>query len=79
MKTVNKHCVINVILTEFKKPECNAFHSYDDVDIDIIELRVQSSLKYLITEISDNKDLLVLFLYHVDHNSKSLYFKNNKN
>ena len=37
-----------------------------------IKLKVQSSLKYLITEISENKDLLVLFLYHADHNSKSL-------
>ena len=45
--------------------------------IDITRLSVQSRLKYLITEISE-KDLLVLFLYYADHNSKSLYFKNNK-
>ena len=58
-KIVNKYCVINVILTEFKKLGCNAFHSYDDADIDIIKLSVRSSLKYLITKISENKDLLV--------------------
>ena len=33
--TVNKHRVINFILTDLKKPECNAYHSYDDADIDI--------------------------------------------
>ena len=27
--------VINIILTELRKPRCNAFHSYDDADIDI--------------------------------------------
>ena len=74
---VNKHFVINVILTELKKPGCNTFHSYD-VDIDITKLSVQSPLKYLVIEISENKDLVVLFLYHADHNSKSLYFKGNK-
>ena len=58
-KIVNKYCVINVTLTEFKKPGCNALHSYDDADIDIIKLRFRSSLKYLITKISENKNLLV--------------------
>ena len=33
--TINKHRVINIILTELEKPECNAFHSYHDADIDI--------------------------------------------
>ena len=33
--TVNKHRVINFILTDLKKPQCNAYHSYDDADIDI--------------------------------------------
>ena len=73
--TANKHRVINVILTELKKPEFNAFHLYEDTDIDITKLRVKSSLKCLITETSENKDLLVLLLYHADHNSKLLYFK----
>ena len=41
--TVNKHIVINVILTELKKPECNMFHLYNDADIDIRKLSVQSS------------------------------------
>ena len=35
-------------------------------------------LKCLITEFSENKDLLLLLLYHADHNSKPLYFKSNK-
>ena len=56
---------------------CNAFHPYD-ADIDITKLSVQSPLKYHIPEISENKNLLMLFLYHVDHNSKPLYFKSKK-
>ena len=32
---VNKLIVINVILTELQKSECNALHSYDDADTDI--------------------------------------------
>ena len=39
---------------------------------------VQSSLKCRITESSGNKDLLLLLFYHVDHNSKPLYFKSYK-
>ena len=66
--TVNKYRVINVMLTELKKPECNAFHSYDDADIDITKLSVQSSLKYLVREINENKDLLVSLFYYADHN-----------
>ena len=46
--TVNKHSVINAILTELKKPGYPLFHSYDDADIDMTKLPVQSSLKYLI-------------------------------
>ena len=55
--TVNKHHVISAILTELKKPECNGFHSYDDVGIDVTKLSVQSSFKYLISEIIENKNL----------------------
>ena len=64
--TVNKHFAINFILTEPKKTGCNAFHSYD-VDIDIAKLSVQSPLKYIVTEISENNDLPALFLYHAEH------------
>ena len=57
--TANKHRAINVILTELEKPGCKAFHLYDDAHIDIAKVSVQSSLKCLITEIGENKDLLV--------------------
>ena len=40
-KHCQKHCVINVLLVQLKKPGCNAFHSYDDADIDITKLSVQ--------------------------------------
>ena len=53
----NKHRVINVILTELEKPGCKTFHLYDDAGIGITKLSLQSSLKCLITEISENKDL----------------------
>ena len=46
----NKHCII-VILTVLKKPRCNVFHLYDDADIDIKNLDVQSFLKCLINKI----------------------------
>ena len=49
---VNKHSIINVILTEVKKPGCNTFHSYDD---DVTKLSVQSSLKCHITDISEKR------------------------
>ena len=74
----NKHRVINVILTELKKPGCNAFHLHDGADTYINKVKYSKSLKYFITEISENKDLLMLLLYHADHNSKPLYFKSNK-
>ena len=54
------------------------FHSFDDVDVDITKLSVQSPLKCLVTVISADKDLLVLLSNHADDNSKSLYFKSNK-
>ena len=37
--TADKHRVINVILTELKKPVCNAFHLYDGADIDITKVK----------------------------------------
>ena len=76
--TANKHRAINIILTELEKPGCKAFRLFDDADIDIKKLTVQSSLKCIITEVSENKDLLVQLLYHANHNSKPLYFKSNK-
>ena len=38
----------------------NTFHSDDDAAIDATKLSIQISLKYLITENSEKKDLLVL-------------------
>ena len=78
--TDKKYLVINVTLTELKKPGCTAFHLYDDGDIDIAKLSFQSSLSYkcLIIEISENKDLLVLLMYHAGYNPKPLYSKSNK-
>ena len=73
--TVNKHC--EVILTARKKQESNTFHSYDDAYIDVAKLSVQSSLTCLVSEISENKNVLVFLLYQADHNSKPLYFKSN--
>ena len=52
--------------------------SCSDADIDITKLSVHSSFKFLIIEISENKDFLVLLLYHADHNSKPLYFKSDE-
>ena len=49
---------IDIILTELEKPGCKGFHLYVDPDIDITKLSAESSLKCLITEISENKDLL---------------------
>ena len=64
-------------MTERKKPGCGTFHSYDVADIDVTKLSVQSSLKCLITEISDSeiseiKDLLVLLLHHADKHHYTL-------
>ena len=50
--TANKHHAINVTLTELEKPWSKVFHLYDNSDIDITKLSVQSSFKYLITEIT---------------------------
>ena len=44
------------------KPGRNAFHSYNDAAIGTTKLSVQISLKSLITEISETKDLPVLLL-----------------
>ena len=43
--TVNNNRVINVILSEFKKPDCNASHSYDDADIDINKVKCSKFLE----------------------------------
>ena len=66
------------MLTKLKKPEFDAFHSNDDADTDITKVSIQSSLKSLITEISEKKDLLRLLLYNAEHNSKPMRFKSNK-
>ena len=67
------------MLTELKKPECNVFHSNDDAENDITNVSIQSFLKCLITETSENEeDLLMPLLDNADHNSKPVYFKSNK-
>ena len=76
--TTNKHRVIFVTLTELIKPWFDAFHSCYDAAIGTTKFSVQSFLKYLITEISETKDLLMLLLQHAGHNSKPLHFKSNK-
>ena len=38
--TANKHRVINIISTELRKAGCYSFHSYDNADLDIINLVV---------------------------------------
>ena len=77
-KTANKCPVINITLPKLMKAGCNAFHSYDDAAIGTTKLSVQSFLKFLVTKISETKDLLVFSLQHAGHNSKLLYFKYNK-
>ena len=42
------------------------------------KLSVESSWKCFIIKISDNKDLLMLLLYHVDHNSNHCTLKATK-
>ena len=54
------------------------FHSYDDADTGITKLSVQSSLKCLTTEISENKDLLVLLLHHADKSCCTLKIAKSK-
>ena len=48
-----------MLLTELGKSGCKVFYIYDSADIDITKLSVQSSLKCLVTEVSENIDLLV--------------------
>ena len=43
--TANKHRVINIILTEFKKPGFNAFHLYNGGDIDITKVKCSKFLE----------------------------------
>ena len=59
--TANKHHVINVKLTERMKTGCNEFHSCDAA-VGTTKFSVQSSLKFLVTEISETNDLLLLLL-----------------
>ena len=43
--TANKHRVINVILTELKKPGFNAFHLYNGADTDITKVKCSKFLE----------------------------------
>ena len=43
--TANKHRVINVMLTELKKPGRNAFPLYDVADIDITKVECSKFLE----------------------------------
>ena len=54
-KTANKHRVFNVISTELRKEGCYAFQSYDNADLDIINLVDKSSLKCLMTNWGEQK------------------------
>ena len=43
--TANKHRVINVILTELKKPGFNAFDLYNGADTDITKVKCSTFLE----------------------------------
>ena len=43
--TANTHRAINVILTELKKPGCNALHLSDGADIDITKVKCSKFLE----------------------------------
>ena len=74
--TANKHRVINVILTELKKPGLNPFYLYNGTDTVITKVKCSKFLEMFYNLCF--KDLLMLLLYHPDHNSKPLHFKGNK-
>ena len=43
--TANKHRVINIILTELKKPGFNAFHLHNGADTDITKVKCSKFLE----------------------------------
>ena len=45
MSTANIHPVINIILTEFKKPGFNAFHLHNGADTDITKVKCSKFLE----------------------------------
>ena len=76
--STNKQLIMNVASNKLQKGRCYVFHSHDDADVGIVRAAVQSSLEFSASIIGGNTDLLLLFLYHADVNSKLFYFKSSK-
>jgi hypothetical protein len=74
----NKQKIVNMVALELEKEGCRVFHAYEDGDVDIVCKAIEYSYLHDTTVVGEDTDLLVLLLYHLKPNSKTIYFRNFK-
>jgi len=71
----NKQGLINLISEKLREHGCNVFNTDGDADCQIVGAAIAASETQTTTLIREDTDLLVVLLYHLDPESKTLYFR----
>ena len=71
---MNKQKFVYMLGAELEKINCQVFHDTADADYTIAMKAVESAESIDTVLIGEDTDLLVLLLYHANHQSKEIYF-----
>lgn len=74
-KGSNKQALIDIISTRLREKGCSVVNCSGDADTEIVSVAITASEYGSTTLISEDTDLLVLFLYHMKPNRKSVFFR----
>jgi len=72
---VNKQKFLSVLSSQLEEVGCSTSHANSDADVLIVKTAIRSSKIVNTVLVGEDTDLLVLFLYHADMDSKELYFR----
>lgn len=71
----NKQRLINLISEKLKEHGCKVINTDGDADYHIVKAAIAASETQTTTLIGEDTDLLILLLYHMDPDRKTLYFR----
>lgn len=69
----NKQALIDIIRTKLCEKGCNAINCAEDADTEIVSVAIAASENGSTTLIGGDKDFLVLLLYHMKPDRKSVF------
>lgn len=74
-KGKNKQALIDIVSTRLREKGCNVVNCAGDADTEIVSVTIAASEYGSTTLIGEDTDLLVLLLYHMKPDRKSVFFR----